>query len=55
MALSYIPQGQRFVVVEGVGCSAAILPSLPAILIVYMWPVILAAVSIVYGGELKDG
>jgi len=51
MALSYIPQAQRFIVVEGLGCAIALLNSYPAIFLVYIWPVILGTISIIYGRE----
>lgn len=49
MALSYIPQAQRFIIVEGLGCAIALLNSYPAIFLVYIWPVVLGTISIVYG------
>nr|CDR19336.1 STE3 protein [Papiliotrema terrestris] len=49
MALSYIPQAQRFLVVEGIGCAVGLFRSLPAILLVYIWPVVFGAISSIYG------
>lgn len=51
MALSYIPQAQRFIVVEGAGCSSGLFRALPTVLLVYMWPVVFGAISSVYGRE----
>nr|CDR19326.1 STE3 protein [Papiliotrema flavescens] len=49
MALSYIPQAQRFIVVEGIGCAVGLLRSLPTIFLVYIWPVVFGAISSIYG------
>ena len=51
MALSYIPQAQRFIVVEGIGCAVGLLRSLPTIFLVYIWPVVFGAISSIYGRE----
>ncbi|TXT13458.1 hypothetical protein VHUM_00825 [Vanrija humicola] len=49
MTLSYIVQPHRFDIVEGVGVQPVIYRCLPAIFLVYIWPVILSLISATYG------
>jgi pheromone a factor receptor len=51
MALSYIVQPHRFNVLEGFGCQTPVWPSIPALLIIYLWPCLLSVASVVYGGK----
>jgi len=50
MATSYIIQGRRFVIWEGYGCEFASTSTIPSLLILLLWPLILSAISAIYGG-----
>jgi pheromone a factor receptor len=53
--IDYIVQGHRFDIVEDVGCWPTIYISVPAIPLVYIWPLIINLVSIPYCGKLYGG
>nr|AAR99618.1 mating pheromone receptor Balpha8 [Schizophyllum commune] len=48
MALHYVVQGHRFDIVEDYGCRPATYFSIPAIIIVWVPPLLMAAISLVY-------
>ncbi|KAI0066204.1 STE3-domain-containing protein [Artomyces pyxidatus] len=49
VALSYIVQGQRYLIYEYVGCWAAIITTQPTYPLFYAWPVVIGLVSAGYG------
>lgn len=49
MGLSYIVQPHRFDILEGFGVQPVIYRCLPAIFLVYIWPVVLSLISAGYG------
>ncbi|TDL15949.1 fungal pheromone STE3G-protein-coupled receptor [Rickenella mellea] len=49
MALTYIPQGNRYDIFEDVGCSVGILDVWPAYPTYSAWPLVIALISSVYG------
>jgi pheromone a factor receptor len=51
MILSYIPQPHRFDILEGYGCQNVVWKSLPAVFLVYLWPVVISMISLIYGGR----
>lgn len=51
MILAYIVQAGRFDVIEGQGCASVVHQSLPAIFIIFMWPVVFGFISAIYGGK----
>ncbi|KAI0056903.1 STE3-domain-containing protein [Artomyces pyxidatus] len=48
MALAYVVQGHRFDIYEDIGCYPVIIDTLAAYFLVFMWPLLLGIVSIVY-------
>ncbi|KAG6329810.1 hypothetical protein ID866_9278 [Astraeus odoratus] len=48
MALQYVVQGHRFDIFEQVGCWPATYDTLPAYFLIFMWPVVIGMISIVY-------
>ena len=48
--LDYIVQGHRFDILEDVGCWPTIYLSIPAIPLVYIWPLIISLISVPYCG-----
>ncbi|KAG9005256.1 hypothetical protein FRB90_010471, partial [Tulasnella sp. 427] len=48
MALHYVVQGHRFDIAEDMGCMATIYYSVPALIIIYIPPLILSFASLVY-------
>lgn len=51
MILAYIPQPHRFDIIEGYGCQNVVWKSLPAVFLVYLWPVVISMISLIYGGR----
>ncbi|TDL15948.1 STE3-domain-containing protein [Rickenella mellea] len=49
MALTYVPQGNRYDIFEDVGCSVGILNVWPAYPLYTVWPLVMALISSVYG------
>jgi len=50
MGTSYIIQGRRFVIWEGYGCEPANESTIPSFFILLLWPLLLSAISAIYGG-----
>ncbi|TFK32932.1 pheromone A receptor-domain-containing protein [Crucibulum laeve] len=50
MALHYIVQGHRFDILEDFGCRASIYQSVPSILLVWMLPMLVVALTLVFAG-----
>ncbi|KAH9476721.1 Pheromone B alpha 3 receptor [Psilocybe cubensis] len=48
MALHYVVQPHRYDILEDIGCQPAIYNTLPAYFLVFMWPILLGAISFVY-------
>jgi pheromone a factor receptor len=55
MGLSYIAQSRRFLIQEGYGCEFAADASVPGILLMLVWPLLLSVISSVYGGRCEIG
>jgi pheromone a factor receptor len=47
---SYVVQPHRYDIDEAFGCASSVWMSVPAICLLYLWPVVLSAASSVYGG-----
>jgi pheromone a factor receptor len=50
MGTSYIIQARRFLIWEGYGCEFAGTSTIPTFFILYLWPLLLSAISAIYGG-----
>jgi pheromone a factor receptor len=50
MGTSYIVQARRFVIWEGYGCEFASTSVIPSFFIMLLWPLLLSAISAIYGG-----
>jgi pheromone a factor receptor len=50
VGLSYIVQGQRAIIYEGYGCEFVAVATIPTMFILFLWPLLLSAMSAVYGG-----
>ncbi|KIK89782.1 hypothetical protein PAXRUDRAFT_831769 [Paxillus rubicundulus Ve08.2h10] len=48
MALQYVVQGHRFNIFEQIGCYPATMNTLPAYFLVFMWPLLVGLISMVY-------
>ncbi|TFY78496.1 hypothetical protein EWM64_g5516 [Hericium alpestre] len=48
MVLAYVVQGHRFDIYEDIGCYPVILNTLASYFLVFMWPVVLGSISLVY-------
>lgn len=52
--LHYIVQGHRYNQIQDVGCVVAIYPSVPAIILVLCYPVLINIISFVYAGKSPE-
>jgi len=48
MGLHYIVQGHRFDIIEGIGCSPATYISVPAVILIWVPPLVISSVSMIY-------
>ncbi|KAF8841556.1 STE3-like pheromone receptor [Paxillus ammoniavirescens] len=48
MALQYVVQGHRFNIFEQIGCYPATMNTLPAYFLIFMWPLLVGLISMVY-------
>jgi pheromone a factor receptor len=54
MATSYVVQGRRFLIWEGYGCEFAGSSTIPSYFILCLWPLLLSAISAIYGGTCSS-